>query len=224
GHQNFTMFVQNGRVANFPGYPLKSNLNRLAHVLKEDEAFRGTTFRLTCNGHLIIADVPNAGVPAMKALLAELALNNLQYTSLRLHSMACVALPTCGLAMAESERYLPSLVTLLDKVIEEAGLRNDAIVIRMTGCPNGCARPYNAEIALVGKALGAYNLYLGGAHNGGRLGKIYKESVNEEQIIEALTPLIKQYALERLDSEYFGDFVIRKGVVKATREGKDFHD
>ena len=122
--------------------------------------------------------------------------------------------------MAESERYLPSLISLLDKAIEEAGLRNDAIVIRMTGCPNGCARPYNAEIALVGKAMGAYNLYLGGSHNGDRLSKIYKESVNEEQILEVLNPLIKQYALERKGEESFGDFVIRQGVVKATRERK----
>ncbi|KAJ1919665.1 Sulfite reductase [NADPH] subunit beta [Mycoemilia scoparia] len=217
GHQNFTMFIQNGRVADFPGLPIKSGLQKLAKVHKG-------LFRLTCNGHLIVADVPDADVPAMKKLLAELRLDNLQFSSLRLHSMACAALPTCGLAMAESERYLPSLITLLDRTIDEAGLRNDAIVIRMTGCPNGCARPYNAEIALVGKALGAYNLYLGGSHNGDRLGKIYKESVNEEQILEELSPLIKQYAIERNEGEYFGDFVIRKAIVKATREGKDFHD
>ncbi|KAJ2354816.1 Sulfite reductase [NADPH] subunit beta, partial [Coemansia sp. RSA 2618] len=218
GLNNFTMFVQNGRVANFPGgKPLKRALVEVA------KAHTGN-FRLTCNGHLIVADVRDADVPAMSALLRKHGLDNLDYSALRLHSMACAALPTCGLAMAESERYLPSLIDLLDRTIDEAGLRQDAIVIRMTGCPNGCARPYNAEIAFVGKAPGAYNLYLGGSHSGERLNKIYRETVNEEQILEILTPIIKQYAVERNDGEHFGDFVIRKQIVKETIEGKDFHD
>ncbi|KAI8324322.1 thiamine diphosphate-binding protein [Martensiomyces pterosporus] len=217
GYQNFTMFIQNGRVADFPGNPLKTALAEVA------KAHKGK-FRLTCNGHLVVADVKDEDVPAMSALLAKNGLDNLNYSALRLHSMACVALPTCGLAMAESERYLPRLIDLLDKTIDEAGLRQDAIVIRMTGCPNGCARPYNAEIAFVGKAPGAYNLYLGGSHNGERLNKIFRETVTEEQILEVLTPIIKQYAVERNDGERFGDFVIRKGIVKETFEGKDFHD
>ncbi|KAJ2682406.1 Sulfite reductase [NADPH] subunit beta, partial [Coemansia spiralis] len=169
GLNNFTMFVQNGRVADLPGHPLKSALAEVAR------AHTGL-FRLTCNGHLIVADVRDEDVPRMSALLAKHRLDNLDYSALRLHSMACVALPTCGLAMAESERYLPRLIDLLDAIIDEAGMRNDAIVIRMTGCPNGCARPYNAEIALVGKAPGTYNLYLGGSHSGERLNKIFRES------------------------------------------------
>ncbi|PIA15319.1 hypothetical protein COEREDRAFT_44923 [Coemansia reversa NRRL 1564] len=217
GLNNFTMFVQNGRVVNLPGRPLK---DALAAVARKHTGL----FRLTCNGHLIVADVRDEDVPAMSALLASHGLDNLDYSALRLHSMACVALPTCGLAMAESERYLPRLIDLLDAIIDSAGLRNDAIVIRMTGCPNGCARPYNAEIAFVGKAPGAYNLYLGGSHSGERLNKLYRETVTEDQILELLTPIIKQYALERLPAEHFGDFVIRKGIVKETREGKDFHD
>ncbi|KAJ1964880.1 Sulfite reductase [NADPH] subunit beta [Dipsacomyces acuminosporus] len=217
GYQNFTMFIQNGRVANFPGNPLKTALTEVARAHKGN-------FRLTCNGHLIVADVKDEDVPAMSALLAKHGLDNLDYSALRLHSMACAALPTCGLAMAESERYLPRLIDLLDKVIDEAGLRQDAIVIRMTGCPNGCARPYNAEIAFVGKAPGAYNLYLGGGHNGERLNKIFRETVTEEQILEVLTPIIKQYAIERSEGEHFGDFVIRKGIIKETFEGRDFHD
>ncbi|KAJ2636034.1 Sulfite reductase [NADPH] subunit beta [Coemansia sp. RSA 1286] len=217
GLNNFTMFVQNGRVANFPGNPLKTALAEVARA-------HDGNFRLTCNGHLIIADVKDADVPRISELLARHRLDNLDYSALRLHSMACAALPTCALAMAESERYLPRLIDLLDRVIDEAGLRNDAIVIRMTGCPNGCARPYNAEIAFVGKAPGAYNLYLGGGHNGERLNKIYRETVTEDQIMELLTPIIKQYALERNDGEHFGDFVIRKGIIKETIEGKDFHD
>ncbi|KAJ1729868.1 Sulfite reductase [NADPH] subunit beta [Coemansia biformis] len=217
GLNNFTMFIQNGRVADLPGQPLKTALAEVAR------AHTGL-FRLTCNGHLIIADVRDEDVGRMSELLAKHRLDNLDYSALRLHSMACVALPTCGLAMAESERYLPRLIDLLDAIIDEAGLRNDAIVIRMTGCPNGCARPYNAEIALVGKAPGTYNLYLGGSHSGERLNKIFRESVDEDQILQLLGPVIKQYALERNGGERFGDFVIRKGIVKATREGKDFHD
>ncbi|KAJ2123921.1 Sulfite reductase [NADPH] subunit beta [Coemansia sp. RSA 720] len=218
GLNNFTMFVQNGRVANFPdGKPLKAALAELARV-------HTGNFRLTCNAHLIVADVKDEDVPAISALLARHGLDNLDYSALRLHSMACAALPTCGLAMAESERYLPRLIDLLDKIIDEAGLRQNAIVIRMTGCPNGCARPYNAEIAFVGKAPGAYNLYLGGSHSGERLNKIYRETVTEEQILEVLAPIIKQYAVERNEDEHFGDFVIRKGIIKETREGKDFHE
>ncbi|KAJ2883794.1 Sulfite reductase [NADPH] subunit beta [Coemansia aciculifera] len=217
GLNNFTMFVQNGRVADLPGSPLKT---ALADVARKHTG----NFRLTCNGHLIVADVKDEDVESITRLLASHRLDNLDYSALRLHSMACVALPTCALAMAESERYLPRLIDLLDQVIDQAGLRSDAIVIRMTGCPNGCARPYNAEIAFVGKAPGAYNLYLGGSHNGDRLSKIYRETVTEDQILDALTPIIKQYAIERQEAERFGDFVIRKGIVKATREGKDFHD
>ncbi|KAJ2909795.1 Sulfite reductase [NADPH] subunit beta, partial [Coemansia aciculifera] len=140
GLNNFTMFIQNGRVSDLPGSPLKSALASVARV-------HTGNFRLTCNGHLIVADVRDEDVGAMTRLLASHRLDNLDYSALRLHSMACVALPTCGLAMAESERYLPRLIDLLDKIIDSAGLRSDAIVIRMTGCPNGCARPYNAEIA-----------------------------------------------------------------------------
>ncbi|KAJ2776227.1 Sulfite reductase [NADPH] subunit beta [Coemansia javaensis] len=218
GLNNFTIFIQNGRVADLPGQPpVKSALAEVAR------AHTGL-FRLTCNGHLIVADVRDADVPRMSALLAKHGLDNLDYSALRLHSMACAALPTCGLAMAESERYLPRLIDLLDAIIDEAGLRSDAIVIRMTGCPNGCARPYNAEIAFVGKAPGTYNLYLGGAHSGECLNKIYRESVDEAQILDLLRPIIKQYALERVAGEHFGDFVIRKGIVKETREGKDFHN
>ncbi|KAJ1665986.1 Sulfite reductase [NADPH] subunit beta [Coemansia sp. RSA 1813] len=217
GYNNFTMFIQNGRVADLPGNPLKAALVEVANAHKG-------TFRLTCNAHLIVADVKDEDVPAMSALLAKHRLDNLDYSALRLHSMACAALPTCGLAMAESERYLPRLIDLLDTILDEAGLRHDAIVIRMTGCPNGCARPYNAEIAFVGKAPGAYNLYLGGSHSGERLNKIFRETLTEEQILEVLAPIIKQYALERNDAEHFGDFVIRKGIIKETREGKDFHD
>jgi sulfite reductase (NADPH) hemoprotein beta-component len=137
--------------------------------------------------------------------------------------MACVALPTCGLALAESERYLPDLVTALEEAILRAGLRDDEIVIRMTGCPNGCARPYLAEIGLVGRAPGKYNLYLGAAFDGSRLNKLYRQDVGHDEIVAALAPLIERYARERDAGERFGDFVIRKGYVAPTTSGRDFH-
>jgi sulfite reductase (NADPH) hemoprotein beta-component len=138
--------------------------------------------------------------------------------------MACVAFPTCALAMAESERYLPSLVDKLDVLLEGHGLSNDAITIRMTGCPNGCARPYIAEIGLVGKGPGTYNLYLGAGFAGDRLGRLYLDNANEVQIIEALTPLFARYASDRGDDEHFGDFLIRDGVIREVTAGLDFHE
>jgi sulfite reductase (NADPH) hemoprotein beta-component len=137
--------------------------------------------------------------------------------------MACVALPTCGLALAESERYLPALVTRLEEVLAKVGLTEEDIVIRMTGCPNGCARPYLAEIGLVGRGPATYNLYLGAAFDGSRLSKLYAQDVREQEIIALLTPLLARYAAEREKGERFGDFVIRTGTIAATHNGRDFH-
>ncbi|CAI2168286.1 3887_t:CDS:1 [Funneliformis geosporum] len=214
---HFCMYIENGRVVDSPGEAIKTGLREIAKVHKGD-------FRLTPNQHLILGNVSEQDKPQIEELLKKYKLDNLKFTGLRLNSMSCVALPTCGLAMAESERYLPTLVSKLEIIIEECGLRGDAITIRMTGCPNGCARPYVAEIACVGKALGTYNLYLGGGFYGQRLNKLYKESLKEEDILGELKPMLSRYAKERNDGERFGDFVIRMGYVKATNYGKDFHD
>ena len=137
--------------------------------------------------------------------------------------MACVALPTCGLALAESERYLPDLVTALEERLAAHGLAEDEITIRMTGCPNGCARPYIAEIGLVGKGPGRYNLYLGGAFDGSRLSKLYAEDLGHDGIVAALDPLFAAYAKKRRKHERFGDFLIRTKHIARTRNGADFH-
>ena len=158
----------------------------------------------------------------IEALLHEHGLDN-DHSGLRLNAMACVALPTCGLALAESERYLPSLVDALEEVLDQTGLRQDEIVIRMTGCPNGCARPFLAEIGLVGRGPGTYNLYLGAAFDGSRLNKLYRQDVGHDGIIAALSPLLQAYAAQRQDGERFGNFLVRAGVVHATRNGPDFH-
>ncbi|KAJ3034924.1 hypothetical protein HDV00_004534 [Rhizophlyctis rosea] len=216
GLWSYTMFIDNGRVKDTPEVRFKTGLREIAKLLKGH-------FRMTPNQHLMICSVTEHQRPHIAALMRQYNIDNNNHSAMRLHSMACVALPTCGLAMAESERYLPSLITKIDTILEENGLRDDAITIRMTGCPNGCARPQLAEIGFVGKAPGAYNLYLGASHSGERLNKLYKESVGEEEILKELRPIIKRYALERHHGETFGDFVIRAGIVKATLAGNQFH-
>lgn len=217
GNWHFTLFVENGRVYDTPAYQLLTGLREIAKIHTGD-------FRLTANQNLIIANI----TPQKKAAITELLeqykmIDAHERTALRLHSMACVALPTCGLALAESQRYLPDLITELDSILEEAGLRHDAITIRMTGCPNGCARPYIAEIGFVGKAPGKYNLYLGGGHAGQRLNKLYASSIEGSDAAEMLKPLIQDYAKNREEGERFGDFTVRAGYVKATEHGRDFH-
>lgn len=217
GKKHFTCFIENGRVEDEPEKQFKTGLREIAKVHKG-------VFRLTANQHLIIADIAPEEVETISALLKKYKLDNVDFSGLRLSSSACVAFPTCGLAMAESERYLPILISKLEKICEENGLRHDSIVMRMTGCPNGCARPWVAEAAFVGKAPGQYLFMLGGGYYGNRLNKIYRESVNEEEILEIMRPLIKNYALERLDNERFGDFCVRTGVIAATTEGKAFYE
>lgn len=191
--------------------------------LREIAAAHDGVFALTTNQNIIIAGVSTSQRPVIEALLHKHRIaNEAGSTGLRRNSMACVALPTCGLAMAESERYLPALIDRIDAILREAGLENDAISIRVSGCPNGCSRPYLSEIALVGKAPGKYNLYLGASANGDRLNSLYRENIAEEQILEALRPLLMGFATQRQPAESFGDFVIRSGVVRAMLAGRDF--
>jgi sulfite reductase (NADPH) hemoprotein beta-component len=214
GDFHFTLFIENGRVKD----ATKAALREIARAHRGD-------FRLTPNQHLMIASVAPADRPRIEALLREHHLDAAHRKSgLRLNSMACVALPTCGLALAEAERYLPGLVTELEAEVEAAGLRDDAIVIRMTGCPNGCGRPFLAEIGFVGKAPGKYHMYLGAAFNGSRLNSLYKASVAASDIVPLVRPLLRRYAAERLEGERFGDFAIRAGLVSPTGSPGDFHE
>jgi len=217
GLNHFTFFIENGRIEDTAEFPMKTGLREIAKVVKGE-------FRLTGNQHLIISNVTDEQLPKIKDMMAKYKLDNVQFSGLRLSSSACVAFPTCGLAMAESERYLPELITKLEGVIEENGMRQDSIVMRMTGCPNGCARPWLAEVAFVGKSYGAYNMYLGGGYHGQRLNKLYRSSIKEEEILDIMKPLLKHYSQERKKDEHFGDFCIRIGMIKETTEGKTFHD
>lgn len=203
----YTLFVEHGRVRDEEGYELKKALREIALMLDGD-------MRLTGNQNLVIGNVEEEAKATIEAILKKHGvLNNPKLTGLRLNSMACVALNTCGLAFAESERYLPSLIDKLDVVMHKHGLASDAINIRMTGCPNGCARSSLGEIGFIGRAVGRYNLYLGASHNGDRLNTLYKEMLSEEAILEELDPIIGAYAQERHPGETFGDFVIRKEIV-----------
>jgi sulfite reductase (NADPH) hemoprotein beta-component len=217
GKWHLTLFIMNGRIKDEDNYRLMTGLREIAKIHTGD-------FRLTPNQNLIIGNVTSQKKRKMEELLIEYALTDgLHHSALRRNSMACVALPTCGLAMAESERYLPSLLEKLEAILEEVGLREEDIIIRMTGCPNGCARPFLGEIALTGKAPGKYNLYLGAGFAGDRLNKLYRENIGEEEILHTLQPIIHRYAQERQEGEHFGDFVIRAGFIKEVRSGLDFH-
>ncbi len=213
---HLTLFIENGRVKDRPGHNLRTALREVAEQ-------HTCAFVLTSNQNLIIANVTAKAKPKINAILKEHGITPMASSGLRRNSMACVALPTCGLALAESERYLPELLSMLENVLDKAGLRDDDIVIRMTGCPNGCARPYLAEIGLVGRNPGLYNLYLGAAFDGSRLNKLYAEDVNEARLLAILEPMLVRYAKEREDGERFGDFVIRAGYVKPTIAGNQFH-
>jgi sulfite reductase (NADPH) hemoprotein beta-component len=211
GRAHLTLFVQNGRVAG----------NQLA-VLRAIAELHDGGFRITPNQNLIVANVPTDMQAEIERIAREAGLLA-PWSGLRRNSMACVALPTCGLALAESERYLPELLDALDARLAAHGLSADDIVIRMTGCPNGCARPYLAEIGLVGKRPGRYNLYLGAAFDGSRMNKLYAEDIDHAGIVAALDPLFAAYTAQRQKGERFGDFTIRAGIVAATGNGADFH-
>ena len=213
---HLTLFIENGRVKDRPGHELRTALRKIAEVHKG-------SFIVTNNQNVIIAEVPSGGRRKIEAILAEHGMTAQATSGLRRNSMACVALPTCALALAESERFLPELITSIEEVVDRAGLTEDDIVIRMTGCPNGCARPYVAEIGLVGRSPGLYNLYLGAAFDGSRLNKLYARDVDKNGIVTALEPMLLRYAKERDEGERFGDFVIRAGYVKPTKSGNTFH-
>lgn len=217
GKWHLTLFVQNGRIKDDENFPLMTGLREIAKVHIGE-------FRLTANQNLIISNVEDEQKEKIDALVKEYGLTDGRYNSaLRRNSMACVALPTCGLAMAESERYLPSLVDKVEELLDDAGLRDEEIVIRMSGCPNGCSRPALSEIGFIGKAPGKYNMYLGGGFKGERLNKLYRENIGEEEILNELKPLLFQYAKDRKENEHFGDYVIRAGHIEAVESGLDFH-
>lgn len=217
GKHHLTLFIENGRILDYPGKPLKTGMAEIARVHQGD-------FRLTANQNLIIAGVPSEQKAAIEALARQHGLLDDSVSEQRQNSMACVALPTCPLAMAEAERFLPEFVTEIEGVLEKHGVNDDSIIFRVTGCPNGCGRAMLAEIGLVGKAPGRYNLHLGGNREGTRIPRMYQENITDRQILTEIDTLVARWAAERESGEGFGDFVIRAGIIAPVVDSaRDFY-
>ena len=208
GKWYFTAYVENGRVLDEENVQFKTAFLEIAEASLAN-------FRFTCNQNIIVSDVSEKDKKTVDAILKKY--NVVQYTEkaslVRKGSVACVALNTCALALAEAQRYMPSLMSKIEVVLAKHSLNDENIVIRMTGCPNGCARPYIAEIGFVGTSLGHYNMHLGADHHGFRLNKLYKESLDEAQILGELDILFEKYAKRKLVNESFGDFVWREKII-----------
>jgi sulfite reductase (NADPH) hemoprotein beta-component len=208
GRWFYGLHILSGRIKDVPGWPMKTALREIAQIHTGD-------FRLTPSQNLSIAGVTDEQKPKIDAILAKHGLTHENKQSrMRLNALSCVALPTCGLALAESERALPGLLEKFEAVLDEAGLRDDAISLRITGCPNGCARPYLGEIGFVGKAPNKYALYLGAKYNGTRLNRLVSPSITLDAGVALLAPIIKRYAKERKAGEGFGDFCDREILPK----------
>ena len=204
----YTVFVENGRVLDDEKLALKSALLEVAKTGKSN-------FLFTANQNVIISDVNENDKAAIQSLLEKFKI--IEHTEgasvIRKNAMACVALPTCPLALAEAQRYMPSLISKIEPLLVQHELQEENIIIRMTGCPNGCARPYAAEIAFVGTAPGRYNLQIGGDHQGQRLNRLFKENLEEASILQELDTLFASFKKEKIEQENFGDFVMRKQLV-----------
>lgn len=217
GKYHLALFIENGRLRDTPEKPLKTGMAEIAKVHQGD-------FRMTANQNLIIAGIPEAQKDEIEALARRYRLIDDAHSVQRTNSMACVSFPTCPLAMAEAERFLPDFVTEVEAIQKKHQVENDPIVLRVTGCPNGCGRAMLAEVGLVGKAPGRYNLHLGGNWEGTRIPKMYKENITDRQILEELDQLIGRWATEREAGEHFGDFLIRREVIAPVHVSKrDFY-
>ena len=218
GKHHLTVFIENGRILDLPNKPLKTGLVQIASIHKGD-------FRLTANQNLIIAGVAEQDKANIEKIAVESGLINEAVSNQRKSSMACVAFPTCPLAMAEAERYLPGLVTDVEGILAKHDLADESIILRVTGCPNGCGRAMLAEIGLVGKGPGRYNMHLGSNLGGTRVAKLYKENLNEQAILSEMDSLVARWATEHNANEAFGDFTIRAGIVdEVIISVRDFHD
>ena len=217
GKHHLTLFIQSGRILDFPDKALKTGCRKIAEIHQGD-------FRMTANQNLIVAGVPAEQKDEIEKIARDHGLIDDSDSEQRKSSMACVALPTCPLAMAEAERYLPSLIESTEAILAKHDIPNDDIIMRVVGCPNGCGRAMLAEIGFVGKGPGKYNVYLGGNREGTRVPKLYLENVSEDVYLPKLDELIGQWAKERNEGECFGDFVIRKEIVAEVKVSKtDFH-
>ena len=208
GNWHYTLFIENGRVLDDETIALKTALLEIAETSKAN-------FRFTSNQNLIVSDIADADKKAIETILNKYHIigQTEQASAFRKNAIACVALPTCPLALAEAQRYFPDLISKIEPLLAKYGLSDDEIIARMTGCPNGCARPYAAEIGFVGTAAGHYNLHIGGDREGTRLNIKYKDNLNETELLNELDSLFGTYKLKKNSAESFGDFVMREKLV-----------
>ncbi|MEO6536960.1 MAG: assimilatory sulfite reductase (NADPH) hemoprotein subunit [Ferruginibacter sp.] len=208
GNWHYTLFIENGRILDDEKLPLKTALLEIAETEKAN-------FRFTSNQNIIVSDVRDADKKIIETIFTKYNIINYneQTSAFRKNAIACVALPTCPLALAEAQRYMPELISKIEPLLAKYGLMEDEIVTRMTGCPNGCARPYAAEIGFIGTAAGQYNLHIGGDREGARLNIKYKESLDEGRLLNELDHLLATYTAKRQANESFGDFVMREKLV-----------
>ncbi len=217
GASHLTLYIENGRVADLSNVTVMTGLREIASIHHGD-------FRITANQNLIVANVPKGSRKDIDTLARKHGLIAEGKSKTRLDSISCVSFPTCPQAMAEAERYFPDFLEKIETIQEKYGLKEQSTVIRMTGCPNGCARPFVAEIGLIGKAAGRYNLMLGGDGKGASINKLYRENLAEDELLEVLDRLFESYALERLEGEGFGDYTVRSGLVsKVVKASEDYH-
>ncbi|NEX20699.1 assimilatory sulfite reductase (NADPH) hemoprotein subunit [Thiorhodococcus mannitoliphagus] len=215
---HLTLYIESGRLSDGPDHSPMAGLREIARIHEGD-------FRITPNQNLIVARVPEREKARIEALARTHGLLADGRSPLRRSGLTCVALPTCPLAMAEAERYFPDFIHQVERLADRHGVADQGIVIRMTGCPNGCARPYLAELALVGKGPGRYNLMLGGDGIGTRLNRLYRENLDEAGILAEIDGLFGRFAANRQPGEGFGDYLIRDGIVRAVvNPAEDFHD
>ncbi|MBQ0532703.1 assimilatory sulfite reductase (NADPH) hemoprotein subunit [Providencia rettgeri] len=215
---HLTLFIENGRLIDLENKPLKTGVAEIARIHQGD-------FRLTANQNLIVAGVPESEKAAIEAIARSHGLMSDDITAQRENSMACVSFPTCPLAMAEAERFLPEFISQVESIMAAHQVANEHIVLRVTGCPNGCGRAMLAEVGLVGKAMDRYNLHLGGNRIGTRIPRMYRENITSTEILAILDELIGDWAKNRLPNEGFGDFVIRTNVVKPVlNSAVDFYE
>ena len=207
GRWHLGLYIESGRLWDQGEHLLQTGIREIAKILKGE-------FRMTCNQNLVISNVATRDRAKIDKLVAQYGLDGYKSQSgIRQNNIACVALPTCGLAMAESERYAPELLTKLETILDSHGLLDAPILLRISGCPNGCARPYLGEIALIGRAIGRYDLRLGANFTGERLNIVYRENIAEPEILSTLDELFGAYARDREPEEKFGDFLIRTRVL-----------
>lgn len=218
GKHHLTLFIENGRILDYPGKTLKIGCAEIAKIHQGD-------FRMTANQNLIVAGVALEQKAQIEALAIKHGLMEASVSNQRKDSMACVSLPTCPLAMAEAERYLPEAVTEIEGLLAKHGMQDESIIYRVTGCPNGCGRAMLAEVGLVGKGPGKYNFHIGGDRQGTRIPRMYKENITDSEIMGHLDELIGRWSTERTVSESFGDYVIRAGIIAPVVDSaRDFYD